>query len=65
MFNVHELEIQNQKLLNALREVAKGEGAYSRDELAHARNTIENMLKIANKAINEHTERDSASAIEE
>lgn len=65
MFNVHELEIQNQKLLNALREIARGEGAYSRDELTHARNTIENTLKIANKAIDEYTERNSASATEE
>lgn len=37
-------------LLDALREIAKGEGAYSRDQLTHANNTIENMKKIASDA---------------
>ena len=46
-----DLEAQNAQLLAALENVAKCEGAYSRDELTHARNTIENMAKIAEDAI--------------
>ena len=38
-------------LLEALREIAKGEGRYSRDPLEHASNTIEDMQAIAAKAI--------------
>jgi len=45
------LEQQNAELLAALTEIAKCEGAYSRDELTHARNTIENMAMIAENAI--------------
>ena len=36
--------------LEALREIAKGEGAYDQDQLQHAGNCIENMKSIA-KAI--------------
>jgi hypothetical protein len=35
----------------ALREIAKGEGAFSRDPLEHAKNTIANMQAIARAAI--------------
>ena len=38
-------------LLAALREITKGEGAFSRDPLTFANNTIENMKEIANTAI--------------
>lgn len=38
-------------LLAALEEIAKGEGAYSRDPLKHAENTIESMKEIARSAI--------------
>ena len=38
-------------LLDALMEIAKGEGAFSRDPLTFANNTIENMKEIANTAI--------------
>lgn len=38
-------------LLEALKEIAKGEGAYSRDPLIHAGNVITNMKVIANEAI--------------
>jgi hypothetical protein len=38
-------------LLEALREIANGEGRYSRDPLEHASNTIEDMRALALKAI--------------
>lgn len=38
-------------MLFALREIAKGQGAYSRDPFQHACNTIEDMKEIANAAI--------------
>ena len=40
-----------QEMLEALKEIAKMEGAYSRDPLTHAENVIENLTNIANKAI--------------
>lgn len=46
-----QLEATNTKLLEALKEIAKGEGAYSRDPLKHAGNTIVNMRQIAREAI--------------
>ena len=45
------LRNQNAELLAALKEIAKMEGAYSRDPLTHAENVIENLTNIANKAI--------------
>jgi len=38
------------RLLAALSEIEKGEGAFSRDPLTHASNTIENMKRIAREA---------------
>lgn len=38
-------------LLAALEEIAKGEGAYSRDPLTHAENTIDAMKALASAAI--------------
>lgn len=38
-------------LLSALKEIAKGEGVYSRDSQEHANNTIESMKRIAQEAI--------------
>lgn len=38
-------------LREALKEIAKGEGAYSHDQLEHATNTIRNMKEIANEAL--------------
>lgn len=38
-------------LLVALREIAKGQGAYSRDRLEHATNCIEEMKALAHTAI--------------
>lgn len=48
---VAQLEVANAELLEALKEIAKGEGAYSRDPLTHAGNVITNMKVIANQAI--------------
>ena len=39
------------EMLEALKEIAKMEGPYSRDPLTHAENVIENLTNIANKAI--------------
>ena len=38
-------------LLEALKEIAKGEGPYSRDPLTHAANTIKAMTENARAAI--------------
>ena len=40
-----------ERLIAALAEIAKGEGAYSRDPLIHAGNTIDNMKGIAKAAL--------------
>ena len=39
------------ELVEALREIAKGEGEYSFDPLTHAGNTIESMIEIALAAL--------------
>ena len=41
------------KLVGALREIAKGEGRYSMDQLTHAANTIEDMKALAVAALAE------------
>ena len=38
-------------LLEALQEIAKGEGAFSRDPLEHCYNTVDSMKSIARAAI--------------
>jgi len=38
-------------LLEALKEIAKGQGAYDPDGYAHARNTIDDMKALAKEAI--------------
>lgn len=38
-------------LIEALKEITKREGPYSRDNLTHAENVIDNMTKIAEKAL--------------
>ena len=43
--NAHEA------LVEALAEIAKGEGAFSRDPLTHAGNTIDNMKRLATAAL--------------
>ena len=47
----YELTEVNKQLLEALKKIAKGEGAYSRDPLTHAGNTITSMKNIATEAI--------------
>lgn len=37
--------------IEALEEIMKKEGSYSRDPLIHAENTIENMARIAEEAL--------------
>jgi len=39
------------EMVEALREIAKGEGAFSRDPLKHAENCIESMKAIAGAAL--------------
>ena len=38
---------------DALREIAEGKGAFSRDPLTHAGNVIENLVAIAEEALDE------------
>ena len=45
------------KLEGALREIQKGEGAYSMDRLTHASNTIDSMKAIAAAALLEDADR--------
>jgi hypothetical protein len=41
------LKAENARLRAALTEISKGEGAFSRDRLTHATNTIDSMKQIA------------------
>ena len=47
---------QDNKLVEALKEITKGEGAYDMDKLKWANNTIENMKQIAIQALTETKE---------
>ncbi len=42
-----------EKLLTAMEEITQRKGAYSRDPLTHAENTIDSMERIARAAIEE------------
>ena len=44
-------EEQANELLEALKEIAKGEGAFDMDRLKHAANVIESVISIAKEAI--------------
>ena len=46
-----EAEAEIDRLRDALTRIAKGEGAFSRDPLTHAANTIDNLLGIAEDAL--------------
>jgi hypothetical protein len=46
-------ETDRDKCIEALKEIAKGEGRYDMDKLKHAENTIEDMKQIANDIINQ------------
>jgi hypothetical protein len=39
------------ELVKALEEIAKGQGAFSRDPLTHASNTIDDMKTLAREAL--------------
>lgn len=45
------LEAEVAGLRAALAEIAKGEGAFNRDPLNHAKNVIENMMTLAAAAL--------------
>lgn len=49
------LRRKRDELLEALREISKGEGAFSLDHKQHAINTIDSMKRIANAAISNCT----------
>ncbi len=49
--NIQVLLSKNAALLEALKEIAKGEGPFSRDQLTHAQNCIEYMKEQALAAI--------------
>ena len=49
--DIKKLEKINAELLEALKEISKGEGVFSLDLQTHANNTIENMKEIAKAAI--------------
>ena len=40
-----------EQLKEIVDKIERGEGAYSRDVLKHAENTIQNMKKLASKAL--------------
>ena len=46
-----DLKARIEVLEGSLREIAKGEGRFSRDPLTHATNTIEDMKAIAEAAL--------------
>ena len=49
----NKLLAENKRLRAALEEIAKGEGAFSRDRLEHATNVIENAIDLAKQALKE------------
>lgn len=48
---IEELKKQVTALVEALKEIAKTEGPYSRDPKIHAENVIRNMAGIADQAL--------------
>ena len=49
--DLYTANIRNELLELALKEISKGVGAYSQDQLTNAGNTIDSIVKIADKAI--------------
>ena len=45
-------EFKNKMVESGLKEIIRGEGAYSRDQLTHASNVIEHMKEIATDILN-------------
>ncbi len=48
---LEQVKAENEKLREALIQIAKGEGRFSRDPLTHASNTIEDMKALADTAL--------------
>ena len=48
---IDRLKAEVERMRNALQEIAKGEGRYSRDPITHADNCIEDMKKLAADAL--------------
>lgn len=48
---IYKIRKQRNDLLEALKEIAKGEGRYDMDQLKHASNTVEDMKNLALTAI--------------
>ena len=48
---INHLVAQNKELLKALENIKEGRGAYSRDPLTHASNTIDYMKARASTAV--------------
>jgi len=48
---IQRLRAERDRYEKALKEIAKGEGAFSRDPLKHAENVINNSLTIAETAL--------------
>lgn len=46
-----DLRDENERLREALKEISKGEGPFSRDPLEHAGNVIDSMKNIATEAL--------------
>lgn len=51
---IERLDAKCAKLIEALKEIRKGEGRFSTDNLVHASNTIEDMIGLATKALEEY-----------
>jgi gentisate 1,2-dioxygenase len=41
----------HEELLDALKEIAEGKGAYSQDQFEHCKNTVRDMKQLAIEAI--------------
>ena len=46
-----KIAAENKRLKAALTEITRGEGSFSSDPLTHASNTIDNLIEIAQKAL--------------
>jgi len=46
--------IKSDNMERALAEISKGSGRYNEDKIIHASNTIDNMKRLAYRAINEN-----------
>ena len=49
--NMHEAADEIERLRDALTQITYGEGRYNTDQLTHAENTIEDMIGLAEAAL--------------